>query len=359
MRRQITAVICLGMYCLCLWFAVQAVENVKQISPGVSLRYAQPLTGEQVKKAQTSIKSGQNTEGLMVTFWCEGQMSVRSPVSTRSCTDVCSIGFCGSADAAYGANYIAGTAPGDGDTSQCAISTALAWQLFGGTDILGQLLVLNPGVEDAKTFRVCGVFAKETQQILYGAQASDPFYFLELTHVSEDNPAQSVQRFLAATGLAQPDQVLYDAAIAWLLSSLTGLPALLFLLFTGYCLLCLLRNYPLREFAGFGMALLLVCLLPTCLSTLPGWMIPNQWGNMEAWRSLLSAAGKRLTEWFALWPTTRDVQLKGEVVQVIVLTCGCLVFAVGACLSWFSSVRRAPQNADAAPSRARSDQRKR
>ena len=55
MSRRLMSLICLGMYCLCLWLAVQTVEKVRQISPGVSLRYAQALTGEQVKKAQTYI----------------------------------------------------------------------------------------------------------------------------------------------------------------------------------------------------------------------------------------------------------------------------------------------------------------
>ena len=114
MSRRLMSLICLGMYCLCLWLAVQTVEKVRQISPGVSLRYAQALTGEQVKKAQTYIKSSQNTDGLMVTFWEETQVAVRSPVSTRTCTDVCSIGFCGTAHDAYGASYVVGTAPGSG-----------------------------------------------------------------------------------------------------------------------------------------------------------------------------------------------------------------------------------------------------
>ena len=106
MSRRLMSLICLDMYCLCLWLAVQTVEKVRQISPGVSLRYAQALTGEQVKKAQTYIKSSQNTDGLMVTFWEETQVAVRSPVSTRTCTDVCSIGFCGTAHDAYGASYV-------------------------------------------------------------------------------------------------------------------------------------------------------------------------------------------------------------------------------------------------------------
>ena len=50
MSRRLMSLICLDMYCLCLWLAVQTVEKVRQISPGVSLRYAQALTGEQVKK---------------------------------------------------------------------------------------------------------------------------------------------------------------------------------------------------------------------------------------------------------------------------------------------------------------------
>lgn len=319
--------------------AVQTVEKVRQISPGVSLRYAQALTGEQVKKAQTYIKSSQNTDGLMVTFWEETQVAVRSPVSTRTCTDVCSIGFCGTAHDAYGASYVVGTAPGSGDTSQCAVSTALAWQLFGSTDILEQALTLDPDTEDARTYRVCGVFVSETEQILYGVETTAAFQLLELTHVSRDNPGQSVQQLLAAAGLAQPDQILYDAALAWVLSALIGIPELLLLLCAGCRLLRLFRNKSLREVIGFGIALLLVCLLPTCLASLPGWMIPNQWGSMAAWHSLLSAAGDRLTEWFALCPTARDVQLKGEAAQVVVFTCGSLVFAVAACLSWGSSVK--------------------
>lgn len=57
MSRRLMSLICLGMYCFCLWLAVQTVEKVRQISPGVSLRYAQALTGEQVKKAQTYMSS--------------------------------------------------------------------------------------------------------------------------------------------------------------------------------------------------------------------------------------------------------------------------------------------------------------
>ena len=339
MSRKLMSLICLGMYCLCLWLAVQTVEKVRQISPGVSLRYTQALTGEQVIKAQTYIKSSQNTDGLMVTFWEETQVAVRSPVSTRTCTDVCSIGFCGTAHDAYGASYVVGTAPGSGDTSQCAVSTALAWQLFGSTDILEQALTLDPDTEDARTYRVCGVFVSETEQILYGVETTAAFQLLELTHVSRDNPGQSVQQLLAAAGLAQPDQILYDAALAWVLSALIGIPELLLLLCAGCRLLRLFRNKSLREVIGFGIALLLVCLLPTGLASLPGWMIPNQWGSMVAWHSLLSAAGDRLTEWFALCPTARDAQLKGEAAQVVVFTCWSLVFAVAACLSWGSSVK--------------------
>lgn len=217
------------------------------------MRYAQALTGEQVKKAQTYIKSSQNTDGLMVTFWEETQVAVRSPVSTRTCTDVCSIGFCGTAHDAYGASYVVGTAPGSGDTSQCAVSTALAWQLFGSTDILEQALTLDPDTEDARTYRVCGVFVSETEQILYGVETTAAFQLLELTHVSRDNPGQSVQQLLAAAGLAQPDQILYDAALAWVLSALIGIPELLLLLCAGCRLLRLFRNKSLREVIGSGL----------------------------------------------------------------------------------------------------------
>ena len=40
-----------------------------------------------------------------------------------------------------------------------------------------------------------------------------------MTHVSRDNPGQSVQQLLAAAGLAQPDQILYDTFAANIVTS--------------------------------------------------------------------------------------------------------------------------------------------
>ncbi len=128
------------------------------------MRYAQALTGEQVKKAQTYIKSSQNTDGLMVTFWEETPVAVRSPVSTRTCADVPVSVSAEQQWMPLRTTYVVGTAPGSGDTSQCAVSTALAWQLFGSTDILEQALTLDPDTRSARTYRVCGVFVSETEQ---------------------------------------------------------------------------------------------------------------------------------------------------------------------------------------------------
>ena len=73
---------------------------------------------------------------------------------------------------------------------------------------------------------------------------------------------------------------------------------------------------------------------------------------MAAWSSLVSAAGDRLQEWFALWPTTRDVHLKAKVLQVIAATLGSIVFAIIAFSAWARRpITHAPRNADAARSR--------
>ena len=88
---------------------------------------------------------------------------------------------------------------------------------------------------------------RKQSRILYGVETTAAFQLLELTHVSRDNPGQSVQQLLAAAGLAQPDQILYDAALAWVLSALIGIPELLLLLCAGCRLLRLFRNKSLRE----------------------------------------------------------------------------------------------------------------
>ena len=354
MRKRWIALLWLGVYGLCLWFAVQAAAEAQQISPGVSLRYTQALRSDQVIKARTYTQSEQNKDGIFATFWAENARAAQAAASQRTVQDVCSMGVYVAASAAYAAEYLYGTAPGDGDTGQCAVSLSLAWALWGSTDVLGQTVTLDPGTEHAQNYKVCGIFSGKSDRILYGASSSDAFRYIELTHVSLDNPAQSVQQFLAGSGLGQPDQLLYDAAIAWLLGAGTGAPVVLLLVGCLWNVLFRIsRNKTQRECLLFAAALLFVCLLPVWLSSLPGWLIPNQWGSMVAWRSLVSAAGERLREWFALCPTARDVHLKAKVLQAIAATLGSIAFAIIALSAWARPIPHAPRNADAARSRGR------
>ena len=144
MRKRLIVLLWLGLYVLCLWLAVRAAAEAQQISPGASLRYVQALRSDQVMKARAYAQSEQNEGGIFATFWTENESSVQAAASQRTIQEVCSIGFYGAASAAYAANYLYGTAPGDGDTSQCSVSISLAWDLWGSTDVLGQILTLDP-----------------------------------------------------------------------------------------------------------------------------------------------------------------------------------------------------------------------
>ena len=151
MRKRLIVLLWLGLYVLCLWLAVRAAAEAQQISPGASLRYVQALRSDQVMKARAYAQSEQNEGGIFATFWTENESSVQAAASQRTIQEVCSIGFYGAASAAYAANYLYGTAPGDGDTSQCSVSISLAWDLWGSTDVLGQILTLDPDTENADT----------------------------------------------------------------------------------------------------------------------------------------------------------------------------------------------------------------
>lgn len=231
-------------------------------------------------KARAYAQSEQNEGGIFATFWTENESSVQAAASQRTIQEVCSIGFYGAASAAYAANYLYGTAPGDGDTSQCSVSISLAWDLWGSTDVLGQILTLDPDTENARSYEVCGIFSGNSDRVLYGAGSSDAFRYIELTHISLGNPSQSVQKFIAGSGLEQPDQLLCDAAVAWLLDALTGMPVILLLVGCLWNVLFrIFWNKKQRELMMFIVALLFVCLLPMWLSALPGWLIPNQGGQ--------------------------------------------------------------------------------
>lgn len=322
---------------LCQSAALRCSRQIGQFSPGVSLRYEEALTPGAADAALRYAQSEQNAGAVVPTFWREDELTMQAPASGRVRQALC-LGFDGQANAVYGADYLAGTAPGSGSTAACAVSAPLAWSLWGSQDVIGQTLTLQTADGEESRYLVCGIFCCGEELLLYTAGSGQAFSCLELTNVSRDHPTQSVRQFLAGAGLGEPERICYDEAMAWCADVLARLPQTLL---AAACLAGLLFGLPwsrpMRRLLWFAAALAAALLLPGWLAGLPGWLVPDRWGSMAAWSALLEAGRERLSDWMTLVPTARDVLVRLRLIETCLGVTGSLLCGLTACLVWVLS----------------------
>lgn len=247
--------------------------------PPLGLTLAEPLTAEQVTAARSWEQSDANTAGVTVSFWKREKDTVATDFG-HTAENVDCIGFDGNAQDCLSARYLQGVPPG-AVGQQCAVSSALAWALFGSYDIIWQCLTL-----DGTLYFVSGVFENETLCLLYPTQRN--FTHAELRGTSSDTPKSDAVQWAAAAGAGEIQSIDYHPQKAWLGRCLCRLPTVL----AGLCLLIALLRFfsglpkPLREAAWFALALFFAWRLPYFLQTLPGWLIPSRWSNFSFWADL-------------------------------------------------------------------------
>ena len=136
---------------LMLWLLIAAFQQAALVSflyPTVSLRFDDPLDAVHVQRTR---EYAQKNGGPWLTFWSERKVRVNGFAAQQ-------ITFDGESMLAYPAEYRYGHSPTTWETENCAVSTVLAWQVWGGENVVG----LELTVEEV-TCRVVGVFPDEKQ----------------------------------------------------------------------------------------------------------------------------------------------------------------------------------------------------
>lgn len=256
----------------------RAVRMARQY-PTLGVEFAAPLTAEQVTAANTWQQSDANTNAITASYWGSTQATVSTALGHT--TDTTCIGYAGTAADCLPADYVQGSAPG-AVGQQCAVSTELAWQLFGSNDILGQTVTLN-----RVDYTISGVFTAKTSILLYPARSG--FTHAALRGISEDAPKADATQWAAAASLPALQKLDYGPQRLWLARALCHLPAVL----VGFCLLAvflgLAHSAPpvIRHTAYFAAALAFALLVPYFLQGLPGWLVPGQWSDFSFWPRLV------------------------------------------------------------------------
>lgn len=177
-RKRGWAVAAVLLVVLQLLLQTRAAHIVQQ-NPTVTVTLSSPLTAGQLAAAREWEKSNANTQAVTASFWSEKAAAV-SADSDRTAEDVTCIGFDGTAQDCLPVEYLQGTAPGVVG-QQCAISSTLAWTLFGSYDIMGLTVAL-----DRTEYFISGVFKSKSKTLLYPAQSG--FTHAALRGLSPDTP---------------------------------------------------------------------------------------------------------------------------------------------------------------------------
>ncbi|WP_370828541.1 hypothetical protein [Fournierella massiliensis] len=308
MRRVFTALAALAL----LLLTAAGMENADALAANcqsISLRYRQPLAAETVEAAE------EKRPGL--TFWCEENASLDSLWRQAEATVLY---YWGSASLVWGAECIDGGVPSPLDASGCAVSTALAWQLFGSEDAVG-LTLFRENTE----YTVRGVFeSEEPVALLPKADAAFTAVELPLEEDAGGDPVTWVDVCLAKSGLPEPDWRLYTALPAALARMLSWLPLIFGTTVLAATLVCraVRLSFPARDTVFFALLGATALTLPIFFSVWPSWLTPSRWSDFSWWNQ----TAEQLSTIAIAWLTT-PVQGKIFTIKIGLLNQGGLALA--------------------------------
>jgi len=313
-----------------LFIGASNISALKSYS-AVSLRYETPVSGQAAWQARQYAARQSDGGVFWATFWHETQKTVSGEL--RKADAVC-IYFSGDANLVWPSRFLSGSAPGVTDGSGCAVSSALAWTLWGSHDIVGKTL----GVDgEVRTIR--GVFEENDPLALLCVRDEDKSHSFTAVELSggPQSPARSdAQSFAAAAGLGPPDSILIGTP-AFLSEIIAVLPLLTLTVFAVAQLAGYMKKRPLVLKGTLFIALLaLAVLLPTLLEALPDWMIPTRWSDFSFWGTLGRQIGADLREYLALAPRLRDVAYKTLLLKQTGIAFLSMILALTICFRWRS-----------------------
>ena len=195
-------------------------QRLARAAGGISLRYGEALEPRVVASALEYARDGRNNAAWSPTFWAvrQGAASANGREET-----VRMLRVCGDAELLATEPLLYGALPGPAGQGGCAVSSALAWQLWGALDVTGRELEL-----DGERYTVRGVFESgEARAVTQEAADSRTAEYanVELTAMeTAPEGTEAALAFAGASGLGTPAHVVDGPALAGLACALCWLP---------------------------------------------------------------------------------------------------------------------------------------
>lgn len=311
-----------AVLCALLSVAFTNINAVTERYPGISLRFNKQLSGQSAYAAREYSIKHSGDEAFWPTFWQEEALSI---VNEYAKIETNGLFFSGDANLVWPAEYIAGAAPGVTDRTGCALSSSLAWRLWGGVDVVGKTVEINE-----ITYTVRGVFEGEDALALVSTgeeNVSQSFFAAELAGGPVDATRDDIENYSIACGLGKPDAILKGAP-AFIARLMAIIPLLLMACYVAGMLIGWLwkSHRIIRQMILFALLLGFAALLPTLLDAMPDWLIPGSWSDFSFWESLLRQVNDNVMEFFHMTPRIRDAEGK-----MLLLLQACIAYASSLC----------------------------
>ena len=299
----------------------------------VSMRYEELLATSVVSHAKFVMGNPDIEAQFTASYWYEGKSEQIS--TTRATIETPALFVDGEMGSVVRVDFLYGTYPSVLENRGLALSEKLAWDLFGGLDVVGATVDWYD-----EEYVVRGIFEGDDPLLLVQVDASKApipgFMGLELAGEIEGTPQEEAKAYALAAGLPIPAVGMGAAALPDIISLIAWLPVVALCLWFVVRLLMLMKHasYWKRQLVWFGALFAAALLLPRLLALLPPWLIPNQWSDMEHWRAFMEELNRRMTEWLSLNPFYGDVQLKKRLILQAVLVVPSLLAMMSVIRRW-------------------------
>jgi len=236
---------------------------------------------------------------------------------------------------------IAGAYPARSDESGCAVSTGLAFSLWGSTNVIEM-----PVKVEGKQFYVRGIFEEEEPRLFLQAQAESEELLsnMQLTFAGSGTRDRAKQ-YLSSAGFPE-GRILDLTLFAWVLGIIFRLPAIIL----AFGILGRVIRHGKRVWR-YSILLAIYLLLAFgilaglwfCidLPKIPSDFIPTMWSDFEFWGNLFEEQGKNMVSWMAAGPAFRDIELWITAFMAVLLSvCASAFTAAAAMLVSIRSYKR-------------------
>lgn len=292
---------------LMLWAGMKNAQSLKTIYPAVSLRYDTPLPGNIAANARKTAASHLDSLTFWPTFWSE-QLDV--PAEGIHAANTRCLWFSGDATLVWPTIFLQGDYPAPLDTSVCAISNTLAFELWGNGDVVGHTVMVQN-----KYFTVCGVFKEKERLMMIGTAETSydrGWQAAELYGISDGELRTSALDFAQTTGLGAPNTLVDGPALCTFVSLVSVIPAwLVGITVCVYLFKWFARNFPDKKHIVCFMGLLIFAfLLPSMFEMLPSSFVPTRFSDYSFWGRLITLYKEQIKEWLLLRPRYIDLRAK-------------------------------------------------